>query len=203
MRLHQIGDSGALIRPAGPADADAIARVQVDTWRAAYRGVVPDAALDSLNHEALADRHLRIIANPKIRSFVADMDSIVIGYAQCGPARDAEWASHGEIYAIYVDPTRWRGGTGRCLMTAAADALIDAGYSRTMLWALRDNPWRGFYDGLGGTIAAEAAFDIGGRLLPHVAYVWDTAAIGDQRSGLGATMDPDFIASTKAAALRA
>ncbi|HNI60392.1 MAG TPA: GNAT family N-acetyltransferase, partial [Pseudomonadota bacterium] len=30
------------VRPAGPDDAEAIARVHVETWRATYRGLVPD-----------------------------------------------------------------------------------------------------------------------------------------------------------------
>jgi hypothetical protein len=36
-----------VIRPAQPADADAVADAHVNAWRVAYRGIVPDAYLDS------------------------------------------------------------------------------------------------------------------------------------------------------------
>ncbi len=35
-----------LIRPARPADIPTMARVYVETWRATYRGILPDAYLD-------------------------------------------------------------------------------------------------------------------------------------------------------------
>ncbi len=39
------------IRPAVAADAAAIARVHVDTWRTTYRGIVPDEHLAKLSYE--------------------------------------------------------------------------------------------------------------------------------------------------------
>ena len=38
------------VRSATPADANGIARVQVDTWRTTYGGIVPDAHLDALSY---------------------------------------------------------------------------------------------------------------------------------------------------------
>lgn len=40
-----------LIREATPADAAAIARVHVESWRATYRGIVPDDYLARLSRE--------------------------------------------------------------------------------------------------------------------------------------------------------
>ncbi|MEU6929538.1 hypothetical protein AB0A05_10295 [Streptomyces sp. NPDC046374] len=37
------------IREAAPSDAAAVAAVHIRSWRAAYRGLVPDAYLDSLD----------------------------------------------------------------------------------------------------------------------------------------------------------
>lgn len=41
-----------------------------------------------------------------------------------------------------------------------------------MLWALADNPTRGFYEAMGGTVAREKEIEIGGDKLLEVAYVW-------------------------------
>ena len=39
-------------REARPEDLPDMARIRVDTWKAAYRGIVPDAYLDSLTYTA-------------------------------------------------------------------------------------------------------------------------------------------------------
>ncbi len=40
-----------MIRPATDADAAAIRAVQIQSWREAYRGIVPDSYLDALDPE--------------------------------------------------------------------------------------------------------------------------------------------------------
>jgi hypothetical protein len=38
------------LRPATPADAPALARAHVASWRAAYRGILPDAVLPEVRY---------------------------------------------------------------------------------------------------------------------------------------------------------
>jgi hypothetical protein len=45
-----------LIREAVPADAGAVARVHVDSWRTTYRGIIADSILSDLSYE-LCERH--------------------------------------------------------------------------------------------------------------------------------------------------
>ena len=49
-------DSAVVIFPAGPADAEALARVHVQSWRETYRGLLPDAYLARMSEEAHARR---------------------------------------------------------------------------------------------------------------------------------------------------
>ena len=51
------------------------------------------------------------LADPRLagRSFVAERDGAVVGFASVGPSRDERGI--GELYAIYVDPDAW--STGR------------------------------------------------------------------------------------------
>ena len=42
-----------------------------------------------------------------------------------------------------------------------------------MLWVLRDNPSRGFYEALGGRVVGEKMQEIGGVAVVEVAYGWD------------------------------
>jgi len=45
----------------------------------------------------------------------------------------------GEIYALYVDPGRYRGGVGRLLMAHARRRLKDQGFDAAVLWVLLGN----------------------------------------------------------------
>ena len=44
------------VRPAEPADADEIARIQLTTWRAAYAEILPDEVLSGLDARATAEQ---------------------------------------------------------------------------------------------------------------------------------------------------
>ncbi|MGH7938426.1 MAG: GNAT family N-acetyltransferase, partial [Bryobacteraceae bacterium] len=129
-----------LVRPAKRSDAEAIAEVHVATWRAAYRGQVPDAVLDTLDisarstfwREALSGFH---------RIFVAESDSVVVGFCSLIPSRDAESDSSAvaEIAALYVLPEHWRCGAGRALCSTVFSAAVTAGFSSIILWVLTTN----------------------------------------------------------------
>ena len=65
------------VRHANESDASAIARVRAESWRAAYRGIVPDAFLDGMDVGGWAEVYRRLLGNPpgKMASFVAEADA--------------------------------------------------------------------------------------------------------------------------------
>lgn len=63
----------------------------------------------------------------------------IAGFVTFGPSRDADAAGLGEIYALYVDPGSYGGGTGRLLMAEARRRLREAGIEEATLWVLRGN----------------------------------------------------------------
>lgn len=138
------------VRPATAADVDAIARVHVATWRHAYRGQLPDAALDALDvgpRQAMWQRILTTADHPA-RAFVAVEATAVVGFSACGPLRGD--ADLGELYALYVTPAAQGRGHGRQLLQAAEDDLAARGYADAVLWVLATNtPTIGFYEACG------------------------------------------------------
>jgi ribosomal protein S18 acetylase RimI-like enzyme len=165
-----------MIRDAVVADAEAIARVHIDSWRAAYRGVVPQGYLDSMSY---ADRKLRwrrqLADDDEVATFVADEPHAgIVGFGICGPQRSDGLDSDGELYAIYLLAEYWRRGLGRQLMRAVVAALRARAYSTMGLWVLRDNAACRFYEALGGVKVGEGEHFVGGVCLPKLAYVWRT-----------------------------
>jgi ribosomal protein S18 acetylase RimI-like enzyme len=142
----------ATVRAAGPDDAGRIAEINVRSWQAAYRGIVPRAILDGMDSESSRATWLRRIADLGQRSlFVGELDGRIEGYVLAGPARDHDLPDlAGEVYAIYVDPPAQGRGIGRALLDAATVDLTTAGFEPLVLWVLTANePGRGFYEACG------------------------------------------------------
>lgn len=139
------------VRPATRHDAMAIARVRVDTWRVAYRGLIADAVLDAMDADAegrrRAERWSEFTADPRSRQLVAIDEDEVVGWAAVGPGRDDDRPGSGELYAIYAVPGIWSRGVGYALMLEAEAALRDGGFTTAHLWVLDGNERAAsFYD---------------------------------------------------------
>lgn len=128
------------IRPAVPEDALAVARVHVQSWQAAYRGLLPDEYLDALRPEDRAPRYDFTRASPETPyTLIAVEADEVLGFATTMPSRDESLADYGELSALYVAPKHWRKGIGTMLTAAAIRYLISCGYRDALLWILAGN----------------------------------------------------------------
>ena len=163
------------IRLAHTHDAGGLARVHVDSWRVAYKGIVPDEHLASLSYEKRAGRWRESLSNADSASFVyvaQDDDGTIIGFAGGGLERDGDPNYLGELYAIYLHPDYLRRGIGRQLAQTVARRLIEMGLSSMLVWVLAQNPSRQFYEALGGKYLYEKTIEIGGASFIDVAYGW-------------------------------
>jgi GNAT superfamily N-acetyltransferase len=167
------------VRLATSADADAIAVVHVDSWRAAYRGIVPDSILDRLSVERRAAGWRETIDRAgDERVWVVERDGRLVGFAATSPARDDDVpAGTGELAAIYLDPGVWASGLGRQLFVAAVDDLRRRGFGPLVLWVLTANERaRHFYEAAGwlpdGT---SRMLDFDGTPIEEIRYALDAA----------------------------
>lgn len=133
--------TGAVIRAARPADAEAIAEIHVETWRA-YAGQMPDEVLDRLSVDDRARMWHNLLCeldSPR-RVHVADSEGGLLGFVVHGPSREHDTeALVGEVYALYVHPHCWSAGIGRALLSAAVSHFADVGMSEALLWVLASN----------------------------------------------------------------
>lgn len=128
------------IRPARPEDALAVAEVHVRAWQAAYRGLIDDEFLDRLRAEDRAAGYTFGSCDPRApETILATEGEQVLGFATSGPSRDDDAPEAGEIYALYVDPSRWGGGIGRLLLREARERLRQRGFTEAILWVLLGN----------------------------------------------------------------
>ena len=160
------------IRPARPADARAIARLDVETWRATYAGVLSADYLVGLS----ATRRefgwrMAILREPRDVRVGVDLDGIIQGFGSCGPCR-SERRFPGEVFTLYVAPDWQNRGIGRRLLIGLFERLVASGLDAAIVWVLRDNPARFFYERLGGRIISHKPIPVGGSRVAAVAYGW-------------------------------
>ena len=139
------------MRQATLPDAPRLAEIHVASWQAAYRGIVPDSALDRLSVERGREAWERRLADDTDETLVFDRDGRVRGFVCCGASRDEDAdEGTGEIYAIYVDPEEWGRGYGSALAEAAMASLRQNRCAEVTLWVLQDNERaKGFYEAMG------------------------------------------------------
>jgi ribosomal protein S18 acetylase RimI-like enzyme len=140
------------IRRATPDDAVALAKVHIDSWRFAYRRLVPDSHLDGLNYERRAQRFRESLAQNAEESYLAEQKREVLGFLTIGACRDADvdQKTTGEIWGIYLAPGHWRKGIGTLLCRYGERILRERGYQSARLWVFAGNGQaRRFYEAMG------------------------------------------------------
>jgi GntR family transcriptional regulator len=130
--------SALTIRPARPSDAEAMADVFIDAWQGAYRGIVDDTVIDALQHGDIASWMRNLVANTAARTFVAEeTPGNVLGFTRFGD--DAEDASNGHIFALYVATGASGKGVGRQLLERAIGELDPNSTRAVTLWVFEMN----------------------------------------------------------------
>ncbi|GAA2151041.1 GNAT family N-acetyltransferase [Actinomadura napierensis] len=119
------------IRTATEADAPTIARLHLASYRAAYRGLLPDAFLAAYDVSERERRWRESLHDPTRTTFVAESGSAIAAFA--------EISSTGELKALHVAETHWRQGIGGALHARAVHALKAAGLQSAVLWVLNGN----------------------------------------------------------------
>ena len=164
-----------VVREAGAGDAANIARVHVESSRAAHAGLLPDETLSAFTFERRLMTWAETLADEGRGEFVyvAEEAGRVVGFASGGPVRAGDAAFDGELYTVYVLPARQRSGAGRRLMLAVAERLVSEGFRAMLLWVLEESePARRFYESLGGAPVRRKQEERAGRVLAEVAYGW-------------------------------
>jgi ribosomal protein S18 acetylase RimI-like enzyme len=167
------------IRRAGPADAEGITRVHIESWRSSYRGLLPGDYLEGLDFEERLEGWREGLSRPGAAVFVAvePEGGRIVGLCAVGRNRavpESLPGYRGELYAIYLLEEVKRRGVGRALFQRGTDWLREQGLAPFVLWVLKDNTAaRGFYERLGGRLGGEQSIEIAGRAWPEVAYVWE------------------------------
>jgi GNAT superfamily N-acetyltransferase len=167
---------------AGPADAEAIAALHIESWRDAYRGLVPDPYLDGPIVEERAAFWRARLAEPgdgrfTLKALTADS----IGGFAC-TLRDAEPEWGPLLDNLHVKPALKGVGIGARLLRTSREWAARVAPGQTLhLWVIEGNTAaRRFYDRQGGAETGRRVNEmVPGVVVTAVRYVWPPLAAPD------------------------
>ncbi|MDP2341511.1 MAG: GNAT family N-acetyltransferase [Deltaproteobacteria bacterium] len=163
--------SAVELRDATLADAPAIARVYVETWREAYAVILPATYLAQLDIDRLTAFWAGSIHRAEGIVLVATKDGCVTGFCSGGREANNDAFFRSEIFTLYVSSAQQRHGVGAQLLLAMFRRL--QARAPVIIWVLTTNkPARRFYERLGGVAVREGTVKVGGRAIPRTGYAF-------------------------------
>ncbi len=181
------------VRPAARDDAGEIARIQLATWRQAYRRILPRQVLDGLDEDWMASRWTASIEDPPSahhRVLVAveqAQESYLVGFVASGPADDAALAPDEpplapdvvSITDLLVEPRWARRGHGSRLLAASVELWRGDSFGTAVAWVFDADPaMKAFLSSAGWEPdGAVRALDVDDLLVPQLRLHTDVSEV--------------------------
>lgn len=149
-------------------DRLAISRIYEESWKFAYKGIIPQSYLESIPVGQWCSNLDKEGRNTLV---LIDNDTLIGTSSYCA-SRFSDFSNWGEIVSIYLLPQYMGKGYGKLLLAAVVGELERLGFHDIFLWVLEDNAnARKFYEKEGFTLCENYLDDnIGGKKLREVSY---------------------------------
>lgn len=145
-----------------------IGKVYCESWKAAYRDLLPQSYLDGLTPENCRPGEI------SVNDIVLEEQGNICGICHIQPARDRDSRVWGEIVSIYLLPEKWGCGCGGRLLRLALCKLQQRGFDNVCLWVLKDNGRaRRFYEKHGFVLSGkERQIEVAECSVYEVEYIY-------------------------------
>lgn len=164
------------IRTAELPDSEAIATVQIRSWRETYPGIMPQERLDSLNLERSTE-HWKGNISGAFTVLVAEVDSRIVGFASGGDNYIYNNCETGqgnacdcELGALYLLRDFQGRGIGKALFEGFRERMRQETRRTMIIWVAEKNPSTGFYAAMGGELVDRKALIVCKVPVPVLGY---------------------------------
>ena len=160
-------------------DAKGIATVGIRTWQTTYRGLFPDEKLDTMAIEKSSEHWEKVIREREKKSnemiIAEDLHDGIVGYAN-GGVFESTSPYDCEIAAVYVLKEFQRKGIGTQLVGKIIEYFLSQKWKSMIIWVLKENPYRKFYEKLGGIPEKKKLYEKWNSQHDLIGYVWENIA---------------------------
>ncbi len=126
------------IRRAIKDDISYTERIRIDMWAIAYKDIFPQRIFDEMDYEANVERK-KAKFDTMPAGYVAEVNGEVVGFVNIDETLDEDGNKQAELAGLYVKPHITRNGVGSSLFSYAKQKFREKGYSKMILWCLKDN----------------------------------------------------------------
>jgi ribosomal protein S18 acetylase RimI-like enzyme len=166
------------IRLATLEDAAEIANVHINSWREAYKDLLPSSFLDDrpLMFKNRYELWKKIVINEDYITIVAESEAHgVVGFINGKNGRDENIADYAEIWSFYLLKKYHGQKIGFNLLQKFFELQRARGFKKAYLWVLENNPTISFYEKSGGHFnGLKKEDEIGGTKVNELCYIWNS-----------------------------
>ncbi len=159
------------IRLVNIGDAQALTKINVDTWRSNYTSIVSDEHLESLSYNE--ERYKMIINNPQNTIYVAEIGEEIIGYVCSGNDTAPDSFASSKLRLMYVKKKYQNQGIGKKLFLQITEHLHKSGHNTLSANTFSAANSNFFYSALGGKICKKGVENIGGTDIDTTTYLFN------------------------------
>lgn len=158
-----------IIREAFINDVVQISRVHIDSWKTAYKGLLPESILKKLTSEDAEQLWAKVLNTnlENVKVYVAQINDKIVGFCSVEKLKQKSL-----IHALYVLPEYQRLRIGSKLLLAAIDYFEAMDCQIVELGVLPKNPTINFYEKLHGENVGKKEIDIFGHKTTEQIIRW-------------------------------
>ncbi len=128
------------IRKVHPGDEHILAHIQTESWKTAFKDIMPADILARLTvPERAADMYNKLLEQNKGNGYILEIDGKPHGIAYWDATREPDLPGYAELICIHSLQPNWGRGYGSMLMERILADVSAAGYTRIMLWVFEQN----------------------------------------------------------------
>lgn len=167
------------IRTGTLADSAVIGRILADGWRQAYSGFM---SKNELGSRIDPDYRAREVGSWLSTEFdpgaelllVAEQADAVAGFLAARLSDRNDVGSAAQVTLLYVSPEKQGRGVGRRLLLEGAEWLKARAPGPISIRAFEQNPFRSFYEAIGGVAVKTVMIRVDAQEWPVAIYLWSS-----------------------------
>lgn len=128
------------IRKVGKGDEDTLAYIQTESWKAAFKNIVPEELLIKCTDINKATKMYRkLLDDNKGNGYILEVERKPHCIAYWDKAGENDLSGYAELICIHSLPNKWHQGYGSKMMDKVLEDIKNARYSKVMLWVFTEN----------------------------------------------------------------
>lgn len=133
-------EKAVTIRRVKMGDENILAYIQTESWKEAFRDIVPEEKLlECTQIERVTRMYRKLLEEQKGNGYILELDGKPHCIAWWDKSREKSMPEYAELICIHSLKGNWHKGYGSRMMERILEDVKEAGYSRIMLWVFEKN----------------------------------------------------------------